>query len=239
MYFYSTANIIDKMLKNLIKLFFPAICSGCSEMLLQNEHTICILCRHKMPFTTDLLVDDNQSFKKFYGRIPIEHASSMLYYHKKGIVQQLIHNLKYKNHQEVGLILGEWYAHDLNKSEKLKNIDYIIPVPLHKKKLKERGYNQVTTFGKAIAKGLEKEYDDTVLVRCQYAVTQSKKNLINRNAVSENSFEAHFSEGHHNKHFLLIDDVLTTGATLEACGKAIFKIPGAKLSIVTIAMSQS
>ena len=227
------------MLKNLIKIFFPNVCSGCSEMLLTNEDTICISCRHKMPLTNDLLTTENESFKKFYGRIPIEHTSAMLYYHKKGIVQQLIHNLKYKNHQKVGLVLGEWYANNLNDIEILKNIDYIIPVPLHKKRLKERGYNQVTTFGSAIAIGLKKQFNDTILIRKQYAITQSKKDLINRNSVSQNTFQAEFSSIHHNKHFLLIDDVLTTGATLEACGKAILQIPGAKLSIVTIAMSQS
>ncbi|MEO8236210.1 MAG: phosphoribosyltransferase family protein [Flavobacterium sp.] len=227
------------MLKNLIKLFFPELCSGCSEILFTNENIICTSCRHKIPLTNDLLAAENDSFNKFYGRIPIEHASAMLYYHKKGIVQQLIHNLKYRNHQKIGEILGQWYVNDLNNIEILQNIDYIIPVPLHKKRLKERGYNQVTTFGNAIANGLKKKFDDTILVRNEYATTQSKKDLLNRNSVSETTFQAHFSGIHHNKHFLLIDDVLTTGATLEACGKAVLQIPGAKLSIVTIAMSQS
>ena len=227
------------MLKYLIKLFFPEVCSGCSEILLHNEDAICISCRHNLPQTSHLLLTENESFKKFYGRLPIQHASAMLYYHKKGIVQGLIHNLKYKNHQRIGSLLGEWYANDLKNVEILKNTDYVIPVPLHKKKLKTRGYNQNTTFGNAIAKGLEKQFDQTILVRSQYAITQSKKNLINRNSVSKDTFQVQFSAIHHNKHFLLIDDVLTTGATLEACGKAILLIPGAKLSIVTIAMSQS
>lgn len=227
------------MLKNLIKLFYPEICSGCATILLKYENMICVLCRHNLPLTNDLAKTENESFKKFYGRLPVEHVSAMLYYHKKGIVQQLIHNLKYKNHQEIGKILGNWYADDIKTIQVLENVDYIIPVPLHKKRLKERGYNQVDMFGNAIATALNKQYEDTVLVRNEYAITQSKKTLLNRNTVSENTFEAIFSENHHNKHFLLIDDVLTTGATLEACGKAILKIPGAKLSIITIAMSQS
>jgi len=227
------------MLKKLLKLFFPEVCSGCSEILLQNENVICTTCRHDLPLTNHLLQTENEVFKKFYGKIMIEHASSMLYFHKKGIVQQLIHNLKYRNNTKTGELLGNWYVEDLKSNETLKTIDYIIPVPLHKKRLKERGYNQVAGFSEAIAKGLEKTYCDSILVRNEYASTQSKKNLIGRNSVSDSTFQAQFSETHHNKHFLLVDDVLTTGATLEACGKAILKIPNAKLSIVTIAMSQS
>ncbi|WP_317133522.1 ComF family protein [Flavobacterium humi] len=182
---------------------------------------------------------ENEGFKRFYGRIPVAHSSAMLYYHKKGIVQQLIHNLKYKNHQEIGTLLGNWYAEDLKANLTLKDVDYIVPVPLHKKRLKERGYNQVTTFSKAISSGLGKKYDPFILIRKEYAATQSKKNLANRNSVSENTFGIQFSEIHHDKHFLLVDDVLTTGATLEACGKALLQIPGSKISIVTMAMSQS
>ncbi len=227
------------MLKKLLSLFFPDLCVGCANILIENENLICITCRHNMPLTNHLLVDENQAFKKFYGRMLVEHVSAMLYYHKKGIVQQLVYNLKYRGHQAIGTLLGEWYVEDLVGTQKLQLVDFIIPVPLHKKRFKERGYNQVNSFCEAIAKGLNKKYDSTILHRNEYAVTQSKKNLIDRNAVLENTFQTQFSAVHHNKHFLLIDDVLTTGATLEACGKAILKIPGAKLSIVTIAMSQT
>jgi ComF family protein len=226
------------MFKKLFLLFFPELCAGCGNILIYNENLICITCRHKLPLTNDSLVDQNQGFKKFYGRIPVEHVSSMLYYHKKGIVQQLIYNLKYKNHQAIGRVLGDWYVEELKGVEKLQSIDFIVPVPLHKKRFKARGYNQVDSFCQAIASGLNKEYDPKILFREVYALTQSKKNLIDRNAVLQNTFQVKFSSMHHNKHFLLIDDVLTTGATLEACANAILKIPDAKISMVTIAISQ-
>jgi ComF family protein len=227
------------MHKKLIKLFFPDVCAGCSGMLTENEKMICVVCRHEIPLTNHLLYKENESFKKFFGRIPLEHLSSMAYYFKKGIVQNLIYNLKYKNHQEIGTLLGNWYAEDLKEIEILKTIDYIIPVPLHPKRLKERGYNQVTTFCKALSSGLDLPFEENILVRKLYSITQSKKNLTNRNFVSNQTFEVVFTENHFSKHFLLVDDVLTTGATLEACSKELLKINGAKISIVTIAVAQN
>ncbi len=227
------------MLKKLLKLFFPETCSSCFEILMKNEKTICINCRHKLPLTNNLRTKENESYKKFYGRIPLEHTSVMLYYHKKGIVQRLIHNLKYKNHQEIGTFLGEWYVQDLVQNEVIKTVDFVIPVPLHPKKLKKRGYNQVFTFSQSIANGLGKPLETKILFRNIFADSQSKKSLIERNTLPKNTFGVNFSEAHHGKHFLIIDDVLTTGATLESCGKEILKIPNAKISIVALAISDS
>lgn len=227
------------MFESIINLFFPKVCSGCSSFLLSNENVICTVCRHDIPLTNHHLKPENDAFKKFYGRIPVIHTSALFYFHKKGIVQELIHNLKYKGHEEIGTILGEWYAEDLKTIALLQSVDEIIPVPLHPKKLKQRGYNQVTAFGEGLSSSLNLDYNDSLLIRNVYSKTQSKKNLLGRTEGIETIFDVVFTEKNYNKHFLLIDDVITTGSTLEACSRALLKIPGAKISIVCMAMAQS
>ncbi len=227
------------MLKSLINLFFPKVCACCKAIILSNENVICTICRHELPLTNHHLNPDNEALKKFYGRIAVEHVSALLYFHKKGLVQELIHNLKYKGHEEIGTVLGDWYAEDLKNNTILNTVDVIIPVPLHKKRLKERGYNQVTNFGIALSNNLKIPVNNSILMRNVYSKTQSKKNLLGRSEGIETVFDVTFSEGDNDKHYLLIDDVLTTGATLEACSKALLKIPGAKISIVCMAMAHS
>ena len=227
------------MFKNLINLLFPKVCLGCQSHLLSDENTICTSCRHEIPLTQHTKNPENEAFKKFYGRIAVAHVSCLLYYHKKGIVQEIIHSLKYRGHQEVGIIFGGWYAEELKSLAISKTFDAIIPVPLHQKRLRERGYNQVTTFGQELSKNLEIPYNPSLLQRKVYSKTQVKKNLLGRTGITDTVFDVVFDESAHHKHFLLIDDVLTTGATLEACAKALLKIPGAKISIACMAMSHS
>ncbi|WP_298155176.1 phosphoribosyltransferase family protein [Flavobacterium sp.] len=227
------------MLKILINLLFPKVCCGCKSLLLQHEYVICTVCRHELPLTEFYNNPENEVVKKFYGRLPLEHASSFLYFHKKGIVQEMIHSLKYRGHEEIGTVIGLWYGEDLTSVLRNAQIDLIVPVPLHKKRMRQRGFNQVTTFGKALAQKLQVDYNTGILIRKVYSETQSKKNLVQRAYNTEHVFDVIDTEHHHNRHFLLIDDVLTTGATLEACGRAILKIPGAKLSIVTMAITHS
>jgi ComF family protein len=192
-----------------------------------------------MPLTQHHKNPENDAFKKFYGRIPVEHVSALLYFHKKGIVQELIHSLKYRGQEAIGTVLGEWYGEELKSSQLLQTVDAIIPVPLHPKKLRERGYNQVTEFGNALAKKLEIPVNNSILYRQVYSKTQSQKNRLGRTEGIDTIFDVSFDEKDHNKHFLLIDDVITTGATLEVCAKALLKIPGTKISIVCMAMADS
>ena len=227
------------MLQHLLNLFFPKSCAGCQSFLLTHEIVICTQCRHEIPITNHHTNENNELIRKFYGRIPLEFGAAFFYFHKKGIVQEMIHKLKYKGQEEIGQIIGNWYAEELKNLPQIKSVDYIIPVPLHNKRLRERGYNQVEGFGKALSKNLKIPYEDQVLQRKLYAKTQTKKDLLGRIEVIDKVFDVVFSENHHGKHFLLIDDVITTGSTLEACSRALLKIPEAKISIVCMAMAHS
>lgn len=227
------------MLKNLLKLIFPKLCFGCNELLLLNEEIICSSCRHNLPLTNHHLNQNNDTTKKFYGLLNLEFGASMLYFHKKGIVQKLIHNLKYKGKEEIGELLGEWYGNEIKNVDVLKSIDYIVPVPLHSKRLKERGYNQVSSFCKALSQEINIPFHDKLLIRTKYNKTQTKKSKNERQENVQNIFNINFNENIDGKHFLLIDDVITSGATLELCAKAILKIPNSKISIITIAYTQS
>jgi ComF family protein len=227
------------MLKHLLNLFFPKSCAGCSSFLLKNELVICTQCRFEIPLTNHHNIEENEMVKKLYGRVPLEFACSLFYFHKKGIVQEMIHKLKYKGQEEIGEAIGYWYGEELKSVEIIQSADYIIPVPLHKKRQRKRGYNQVDAFGKALSKSLNIPFDESILKRNVYSKTQTKKNLLDRTEVKKATFEAYFDEKHHGKHFILIDDVITTGSTLEICSQALLKIPDAKISIVCMAMSHN
>lgn len=227
------------MLKSLKNLFFPTVCLGCQKMLLLEENYICVFCRHELPMTNHLEKTENDVYDKFYGRVHFEHSSSMFYFHKKGIVQQMLHNLKYRGHQELGTLLGDWYGEDLKSIHEKINFDIIVAVPLHPKRFKSRGYNQLTTFGESLSKILEIPLKEDILFRKIHLASQAKKNLLVRNDLKDSVFDVDFTVNEHGKHILLIDDVITSGATIEACCSALLKIPNVKLSLVTMAFAHS
>lgn len=230
---------IDEIRKNLLNVLFPVFCNGCSKLLLKNEKVICTKCIHNLPFTDHHNIKETEIKKVFFGILPFEFGASILYFSKKGITQNLIHNLKYRNRQEIGTYLGDLYAKELVNVEAIKNIDFIIPVPLHKKRLHKRGYNQVTTFCKAIEKNTTIPMLDDVLVKKQHLKSVTDKSREGRLKHNENVFSIENQYKIEGKHLLIIDDVFTTGATIEACAKEILKIKNTKISILTMAYSQS
>lgn len=232
-------HFFDKIQENLLKLIYPDICNGCTKLLLKGEQVICTSCLHELPYTFHHEMKTNEIDRKFYGLVPVSFCLSMLYFHKSGIVQNLIHNLKYRNKQEIGMFLGNLYATDLKNHEKINSITHIIPVPLHKKRLEERGYNQIHTFCESLAKNWNVPLEKKLLIRTTYSASQTKKSKTERATVKDNLFTIKLPHVFSNPHFLLVDDVITSGATLEACIKELLKIPNAKVSILTIAYAES
>ena len=225
-------------LKNIFSLFFPEICLCCKAHLTTNEHVVCTICRHDLPTTHFSFEKDNAVEKSFYGRIPIEKATVLFYFFKKGKIQQLIHQLKYNKQQQVGNFVGSWLADEILESQRFNDVDCIVPVPLHLKKLKKRGYNQVTTFGETLSDKLQIPYIENVLLRISATSTQTKKIRLDR---WKNVQELFFVQDHtalQNKHILLIDDIITTGATLEACCQAFKNTKNIKISIACMAYTK-
>ncbi|MEM6686094.1 MAG: phosphoribosyltransferase family protein [Bacteroidota bacterium] len=225
------------ILNNILSSFFPATCFTCTTQLQHQEKGICTKCMHNLPFTEFHLQKENTVLHTFYGRVHIENATALLHYKKNSMVQQLIHQLKYKGKQEIGTLLGNMLGERLQNEMRFNNIDYIIPVPLHKKRLRKRGYNQVTTFGKQLAIHLNATYIDDVLVKVQNIKTQAFKKRAARWLTAQHSFEITETTTLAGKHILLVDDIITTGATLEACALALQKIPNTKISIATMSIA--
>ncbi len=224
-----------KFLHDLILLFYPNVCILCGNTLFKNEQTVCTLCIYKLPKTNFHLVQNNPVNKIFWGRVNIQHASSFLYFRKKGMVQKLIHTFKYKNRKDIGILLGKLYGHELRESKLFDDVECIIPVPLHKKKLLERGYNQSLLFAYGLKESMDVEVLDDILYRKKHSATQTRKGRFERWENVEAIFELKNTEKIQNKHILLVDDVITTGATLEACVQILKQVSDLKVSIATIA----
>ncbi|HET8839801.1 MAG TPA: ComF family protein [Flavobacteriaceae bacterium] len=228
------------MLQDLFDLLFPKTCACCEHFLMPNERSICTHCRNELPLTDPYLENGNETEKVFYGRVRIVHAISLLQFEKHGITQRLMHDLKYRGNHGISSELGKWVGNDLLNIPWHKEVEVVIPVPLHRKRLRKRGYNQVEGFGKNIAEILNIPYNDRCLLKIEANKTQVFKNLAARFQNVEHSFELNRTETEmlKNKHVLLVDDIITTGATLETCAQKLLAIPNVKVSIATMARTQ-
>lgn len=223
------------ILSNFLNILFPESCFCCENNLLDNERCICTSCRLKLPLA-NYHFDNNQTLNKLlYGRVPLVLGTSLFYFSKTGLVQNLIHNLKYKGFQSIGTELGLWLGTELAKLDAYREIDVIIPVPLHKAKLRKRGYNQVFNFASEIAKALDSPLIDDVLLRVKKSSSQVKKNRLRRVLEVTTKFKVFDFKKLENKHILLVDDVITTGTTVESCYNELKQIPNIKLSLATMA----
>lgn len=190
-----------------------------------------------LPETNFHLADNNQVYEVFQGRIQLKHASAFCYYKKDGTIQKLIHQLKYRGYANIGSYLGKLYGSKLIENPAYKNIDFVIPIPLHKKKQKKRGFNQAEKFADGLAESMNILVDVNVVSRIKASTTQTKKSRYNRWENVQEIFRVNDPEVYNGKHLLLVDDVITTGATMEACLQALQIIPDVKLSVTAIAFA--
>lgn len=224
-----------RLFKSLINLLFPRVCAACGTLLLEGEDTVCTTCRFLMPKTHYETNPDNPLTQIFYGQMPFNAVSAEFFFSKSGKVQHLIHGLKYHHCRENGIFLGQEIGRSLLQATDYQGVDYIIPIPLHPKKEKIRGYNQSHVIAEGISEIMNIPIAEKCLVRSVFTDTQTKKSRDDRYQNVKDIFELKNPEKLQNKHVLLVDDVLTTGATLMSAGKALSHVEGIKISVVTAA----
>lgn len=226
---------LKKIFHHFTGLIYPNICCVCNKELKIGESVICMNCLFHIPRTNYHLQPNNELEKRFWGKVAIEHATAFYFFQKGSDYQKILHKLKYKKEQEIGHIFGKYAGVELLESENFRHFDYIVPIPLHKKKLAKRGYNQSELIANGLSEVMQVPIETKTLYRAIENPTQTKKNVYERWQNSEGIFALKNQDTFAGKHVLLVDDVLTTGSTLIAAAKAIHQSPDAKVSIFTLA----
>lgn len=222
---------------DFVGLFYPPLCLACGEHLPSSCRLICLDCQLTLPQTEQHLHADNAFTERFWGRVPLRAGAALYYYGKTGRVQQLIFQLKYHDQPEIGYLLGQWYGEMLRESPHFRDLDAVVPVPLHPRKEQQRGYNQSERFAAGLSESLRLPMWPQLLRRRQHADSQTKKGRLDRLTNTMEAFVLHQADRAAGQHLLLVDDVLTTGATLEACALELLRAADASVSMATIAIA--
>ncbi len=222
---------------DVLNILYPRLCLSCNNVLHDTEYNICHNCLANLHLTNFDIKQNNPVYNRLSAIVNIEKATTLFVFDKTGIIQELIHKLKYKNHQKIGKFFAETARNYLTENNFFNDVDYVVPVPLHPKKLQQRGYNQMTEFGKNLENYFGVPYVENILMRHIYTDSQTKKNAFERRENVNKAFKINNPEKYVAKHFVIIDDVITTGATIEACAETILNnIAGAKVSILALTM---
>ena len=224
---------LSEIKDSFLHLLFPRICDGCGSDILAKESVLCMRCMEAMPETNFELHPDNPVEKKFWGRLSVQQATAQYYFTRESLMQHLMHQFKYKRNKDLGKQLGRMMGESIKKSGRF-TIDALVPLPLFPAKEKRRGYNQATILCEGMAESLQVPVLKDVVIRSQHTDTQTKKGRIERWQNMEGKFILDKPELISNKNVLLVDDVITTGATLEACGAELLKAENVKLSIAAL-----
>lgn len=228
----------NTLIGDFVSLFFPRYCLACSGPLLKGEDTVCTGCISNLPKTNYHQQEENPIKDRLIGRLPVKHGWAFLKFRKHGTVQHLLHQLKYANHPEVGVKLGLVYGKELADAGFQSEFDLIVPVPLHISRKRQRGYNQSSKFAEGLGMAMHIAWDESISIRSKTTTTQTRKSKAERWENVKDVFAIDHGVTLHDKRVLLVDDVITTGATLESCGQHLLDHGCRSLSIACIAEAQ-
>lgn len=223
------------ILNNLLDLFFPRLCLLCQTPLVEGEAHICLHCSNHLPYTHFTDLTDNPVCRLFQGKVPCVAATTLLHFTQGGSGQKLIHALKYHGNKKLGYELGRMAAITYRETSLFDTVDLLLPVPLHPKRKRQRGYNQSEWIARGIRSVTGTPIDTTSLSRLKETESQTRKQLFERSENVEDIFRLNTAETLKGKHVLLLDDVITTGSTLRACAEALKAVPGIRISLLGIA----
>jgi ComF family protein len=225
------------ILNDFLSLIYPNICQLCGMSLFKHEKVICMRCKHHLP-QARFAHRDNPAAQVFWGRVPLKIVTTAFLYNKGNAIQKLIHQFKYRRNKAIGIFLGEELGKDLSHIPGHEDISIIIPVPLHPRKQKKRGFNQSEIIARGIAEKIDAEVHDSIMFRKSFSGTQTRKTKYERWQNVETIFALKNEKLIENKHILLVDDVITTGATIEACAHCLMKVEGVRLSVAAVAYTR-
>jgi ComF family protein len=227
-----------RVIKEFISIVYPNICSACDRPLSGGELAVCSKCRSELPRTGYHLMPENPVTLLFAGKSHIGQATSLLFFRKGGHIQQMLHKLKYEGRSDVGYALGLMLAEELRHAPDFGDVDLIAPVPLHPRKLHLRGFNQAALIAEGMAVGLHKTHARHLLRRTRHVASQTRKNVWERFKNVAEIFEVSEPNTVRGKKILLVDDVITTGATLSQCANAVLAIPDTQVSVASAAIAR-
>jgi len=225
------------ILRNLWHIFYPELCVYCDAQFSKGEKLLCTRCKAELPVTNYHDLNENPLLDKFIGGLPIRNAYTFLSFQKMNITQQLIHKLKYENQQQIGWMLGRWFGEYINENLQNQGVDLVIPVPLHKSRYKQRGYNQSEIIAKGVSGATRIKCDPTIIRRKHQSSSQTRKSRLDRLINVQKVFAVSNAKAIKDKHILLLDDVVTTGATLDACGNLLLKHGAQGISVAALAVA--
>lgn len=222
--------------QSLLHLLYPHICAGCGQDIPDTETELCLRCLHSLPETCFEQHAGNPVENLFRGRLPLVAATAQFYFTKDSLMQHLLHLLKYKGRGDLGVYLGRLMGRQLSGSARL-TADALVPLPLFPGRERKRGYNQATLLCKGMAEVMRLPVLDKAITRPAHTDTQTKKGRVDRWMNMEGKFTVAHADMLRGKHLLLVDDVITTGATLEACGQELLQVEDTRLSIATLCIA--